>query len=394
MNTKLEDIIYGATDVISIVELGKRLTCKKQLIIKFGVDPTAPDLHLGHTVILNKLRHLQTLGHKVLFLIGDFTALIGDPSGRSTTRPVITKQEIKNNVQTYVNQVSKILDITKTEIVYNSSWFNKMSINEILNLTTKSTVAQMLTRKDFDKRYKENRSISIREFLYPLLQAYDSVILQPDIEIGGHDQKFNLILGREVQKNYGMKNIQIIITMPILEGMDGVRKMSKSYNNYIALNDTCTTMFGKIMSISDELMYKYYKILTNINISVVKQMHPKEAKCNLAHFIVKQYYGNDNACEAKQSFNKVFIKKEFPNNLITQYITFNEIQLSKLLVLSKMCSSKKEAQRLIQQGGIKINSQKVMIDYVINLKEDFILQVGKRRFQRIRLNNDDNHKKT
>jgi tyrosyl-tRNA synthetase len=387
MNTELETILHGATDVISTIELKKLLLIRKQLKIKFGVDPTAPDLHLGHTVILNKLKILQKLGHKVIFLIGDFTALVGDPSGRIKTRPIITQQQIKDNVKTYVNQVSKILDITKTEIIYNSSWFNSMNINEILNLTSKSTVAQMLTRKDFYKRYRDKNSISIREFLYPLLQAYDSVILKPDIEIGGNDQKFNLLLGREIQKSYGITDIQIIITMPILEGIDGIRKMSKSYNNCISLNDTFNIMFSKIMSISDELMYKYYKILTNNNVNEITQIHPKDAKYNLAHFIVKQYYGHNKACEARYNFDKVFIQKEYPNNIITQYIPFNEVQLSHLIVLSKFSISKKEAKRLIKQGGVKLNSKRVAIDGIINLEQPFILQVGKRKFKKIVLNN-------
>jgi tyrosyl-tRNA synthetase len=389
MSTILEKIVHGTTDVISIIELKKLLISRKQLTIKFGVDPTAPDLHLGHTVILNKLRSLQKLGHKILFLIGDFTAIIGDPSGRVIARPIITKQQIQSNVQTYITQVSKILDITKTEVLYNSSWLNKMNINEILRLTMTSTVSQMLTRKDFYKRYKENNSISIREFIYPLLQAYDSVILKPDIEIGGNDQKFNLILSREVQKNYRIPNIQIIVTMPILEGIDGIRKMSKSYNNYISLNDTFNTMFGKIMSISDDLMYKYYKMLTNIDTNAVAKMHPKEAKYKLAHSIVQQYYGYNTACEARKNFDKVFIKKEYPSTLVTQHIYYNKIQLSQLLVLSNLCTSKKEAKRLICQGGIRLNSQRIMTDYVIKLTKSFILQVGKRKFKRIVLDNDN-----
>ncbi|MDR0890581.1 MAG: tyrosine--tRNA ligase [Endomicrobium sp.] len=379
----IEAILHGATEIISIKELKYRLYTNKRLTIKFGVDPTAPDLHLGHVVILNKLRILQNLGHKIIFLIGDFTARIGDPSGRSTTRQMMTEIQIQHNVATYIEQVSKILDITKTEIIYNSNWFKKLSINDILKLATTTTVSKMLKRTDFDTRYKENKSISIVEFLYPLLQAYDSIILKPDIEIGGNDQKFNLLLAREVQRSYGINNIQIIITMPILEGLDGIKKMSKSYNNYISLNDSPKEMFGKIMSISDMLMYKYYTYLTDFDLCRVRCMHPKDAKSKLAYFLVEQYYGKNIAYEANQSFHQIFVNKEYPNDMQTVQLSNTNFQLSTLLLNSKLCKSKNEAKRLIKQGGVKINSCKIIKDSTINTQNDFVLQVGKKRFKKV-----------
>ncbi|MCA6069745.1 MAG: tyrosine--tRNA ligase, partial [Endomicrobium sp.] len=310
MNEVLEKIKIGTNEIISVAELEKKLASGKKLKIKLGVDPTTPDLHLGHTVVINKLKTFQDLGHKVVFVIGDFTARIGDPSGRSETRPIMTVEQIKQNTQTYIGQVFKILDREKTEVVYNSKWLEELGINGLLSLASKSTVAQMLIRDDFEKRYKEDRPISIVEFLYPLLQAYDSVALNADVELGGNDQRFNLLLGREIQRDYGIKDAQIVITMPLLEGTDGVKKMSKSYNNYIALNDLPKDMFGKIMSVSDTLMYKYYELLMQADLNVVKNMHPKEAKLALAQEIVERYHGKEGALKAREEFNKIFAKKD------------------------------------------------------------------------------------
>jgi tyrosyl-tRNA synthetase len=384
MNDVFEKIKRGTNEIISIEELEKKFSSGRKLRIKLGVDPTAPDLHLGHTVIINKLKTFQDLGHQIIFLIGDFTARIGDPSGRSETRPIMTEEQIQNNIKTYTDQVFKILDKKKTEIAYNSNWLGTLGINGLLNLAAKSTVAQMLVRDDFEKRYKEDRSISIVEFLYPLLQAYDSVALKADLELGGNDQKFNLLLGRQIQRDYGIKEPQIVITMPLLEGIDGVRKMSKSYNNYIALNDTPKDMFGKIMSISDDLMYKYYELLTQDDLSLVKAMHPKEAKLALAEKIVERYHGKEAGLKEKEEFNKVFAKKDIPED-IEEYLVYDTtlLKVSEFLVKSCMVSSKNEARRLIEQGGVKIDSQKVERDLIVDFSKSFILQAGKRKFKKI-----------
>lgn len=384
MNDVFEKIKRGTNEIISIEELEKKLSSGRKLRIKLGVDPTAPDLHLGHTVIINKLKTFQDLGHQIIFLIGDFTARIGDPSGRSETRHIMTEEQIQNNIKTYTDQVFKILDKEKAEIAYNSSWLGALGINGLLNLAAKSTVAQMLVRDDFEKRYKEDKPISIVEFLYPLLQAYDSVALKADLELGGNDQKFNLLLGRQIQRDYGIKEPQIVITMPLLEGTDGVRKMSKSYNNYIALNDTPKDMFGKIMSISDELMYKYYELLTQDDLSLVKTMHPKEAKLALAEKIVERYHGKEEGLKEKKEFNKVFAKKDIPED-IEEYLVYDTtlLKVSELLVKSGMVSSKNEARRLIEQGGVKIDSQKVEGDLIVDFSKPFILQAGKRKFKKI-----------
>ncbi|MDR0398405.1 MAG: tyrosine--tRNA ligase [Endomicrobium sp.] len=384
MNDVFEKIKRGTNEIISIEELEKKLSSGRKLRIKLGVDPTAPDLHLGHTVIINKLKTFQDLGHQIIFLIGDFTARIGDPSGRSETRPIMTEEQIQNNIKTYTDQVFKILDKEKTEIAYNSSWLGALGINGLLNLAAKSTVAQMLVRDDFEKRYKEDKPISIVEFLYPLLQAYDSVALKADLELGGNDQKFNLLLGRQIQRDYGIKEPQIVITMPLLEGTDRVRKMSKSYNNYITLNDTPKDMFGKIMSISDELMYKYYELLTQDDLSLVKTMHPKDAKLALAEKIVERYHGKEEGLKEKEEFNKVFAKKDIPED-IEEYLVYDTtlLKVSELLVKSGMVSSKNEARRLIEQGGVKIDSQKVEGDLTVDFSKPFILQAGKRKFKKI-----------
>jgi len=383
MDDILKKIIWGANDIISLEQLEKKLASGKRLKIKLGIDPTASDLHLGHSVIINKLKTFQDFGHQIIFLIGDFTAKIGDPSGRSETRSIITDEQIEANMRTYANQVFKILEREKTEVVYNSKWFNEMDIKGLLNLAAKSTVAQMLTRDDFAKRYRKDKPISITEFIYPLLQAYDSVILNADVELGGSDQKFNLLLARQIQKNYGIKDVQIVITMPILEGIDGVKKMSKSYNNYVALNDSPKDIFGKIMSISDTLMYRYYELLTQTDLNTVKSMHPKDAKLELAKEIIERYYGEKEAIKAEEEFNKIFSKKDIPDDIEKYYMPDVEMRLSDLLVKNNMATSKNEARRLIEQGGVKINSQKSREDFIINLKKEFIIQVGKRKFKKI-----------
>ncbi|AKL97620.1 tyrosine--tRNA ligase [Endomicrobium proavitum] len=381
MTDALDKIRRGTNEIISVDELKKKLASGKKLRVKLGVDPTAPDLHLGHTVIINKLKTFQDLGHQVVFLIGDFTASIGDPSGRSETRPMMTDEQIAANIKTYTTQVFKILDESKTEVVYNSKWLNELGIKGLLGLASRNTVAQMLVRDDFEKRYKEDKPISIVEFMYPMLQAYDSVALKADVELGGNDQKFNLLLGRDMQRDYGQE-AQVVITMPLLEGTDGVKKMSKSYNNYIALNDAPKDMFGKIMSVSDELMYKYYELLTQADLKTIKTLHPKEAKIALALEITERYHGKVEAQKAKEEFEKVFAKKDIPDD-IEEFKINLAIKLADLLVNSGMVSSKNEARRLIEQGGVKIDSQKVSQDVEIKPGKSFILQAGKRKFKKI-----------
>ncbi|BAV58862.1 tyrosine--tRNA ligase [Endomicrobiia bacterium] len=383
MNEALEKIKRGANEIISFEELKKKLASGKKLRIKLGIDPTTSDLHLGHTVIINKLKTFQDLGHQIVFLIGDFTARIGDPSGRSEMRPVMTDEQIKNNARTYADQIFKILNRDKTEIVYNSKWLSELGVKGLLNLAAKSTVAQMLVRDDFKKRYKEDSPLSIVEFLYPLLQAYDSVVLNADVELGGSDQKFNLLLGREIQRDYGIKDVQVVITMPLLEGTDGTKKMSKSYKNCIALNDSPEDMFGKIMSISDELMCRYHELLTQIDLNVVKNMHPKEAKSALAKELVERYYGKEEALKAEEEFDRIFSKKNIPNDIGEYRIKDEEIKLSDLLVKSGMVSSRNEARRIIEQGGVRIDSRKTVRDFVVKSGNTFVLQVGKRKFNRI-----------
>ncbi len=382
MKEAIDKIKRGTNEIISVEELEKKLSSGKKLRVKLGVDPTAPDLHLGHTVIINKLKTFQDLGHQVVFLIGDFTARIGDPSGRSETRPMMTDEQISKNIETYTSQVFKILDKDKTEVVYNSKWLNELGIQGLLGLAARNTVAQMLVRDDFEKRYKEDKPISIVEFMYPLLQAYDSVALKADIELGGNDQKFNLLLGRDMQRDYGQV-AQVVITMPLLEGTDGVKKMSKSYNNYIALNDAPKDMFGKIMSVSDELMYKYYELLTQKDLKEVKAMHPKEAKLALAQEITERYWSSQDAKQAKEEFDKVFAKKDMPDEIEEFQLDVKTIKLSDLLAKSAMVASKNEARRLIEQGGVKIDSKKVEEDFEIKAEESFVIQAGKRKFKKI-----------
>ena len=378
----ISKIKRGTNEIISEEELAKKLASGKKLRIKLGVDPTAPDLHLGHSVIINKLKVFQDLGHQIVFLIGDFTARIGDPSGRSATRPMMTEEQIMKNIKTYQEQVFKILDKEKTEVVFNSKWLNALGIEGLLKLASKHTVAQMLVRDDFEKRFKADIPISIVEFMYPLLQAYDSVALNADVELGGNDQKFNLLLGRDMQRDAGQEP-QVVITMPLLVGTDGVKKMSKSYKNYIALNDAPQEMFGKLMSISDELMMVYYELLTQEDLVQIKQMHPKEAKMKLGKIIVERYWGAEAAKNAQEEFNKIFANKDLPTEIEEYKCEKDKIKLSELLFVSKMVSSKNEARRLIEQGGAKVDSQKIATDAEIEIKSGMILQAGKRKFKKI-----------
>jgi len=371
----------GTVDFISEEEIRKKLSLKRPLRIKFGVDPTSPDIHLGHIVLLNKLKLFQELGHHIVFIIGDFTAKIGDPSGCSQTRPMMSEKDILDNAKTYQEQVFRILDKSKTEVVFNSNWLYPLGLEGLLTLASKYTVARMLERDDFEKRYKKDTPISIVEFLYPLLQGYDSVAVKADIELGGNDQKFNLLVGRDFQRNYAQEP-QAVITMPLLIGTDGVRKMSKSYGNYIALSDTPSDMFGKIMSISDQLMLDYFELLTERDLAQVKTLHPRQAKAELAQEITTKYHGEALGKAAREGFDSQFAKKEIPKN-IEEYICKTQMTLVGLLVASELVGSKNEARRLVEQGGVKIDGQKVIGDKTITAKKDFILQVGKRKFKKI-----------
>ena len=384
MKEIIDRIKRGTTDIISDEELKKKLAQKRPLRVKLGVDPTAPDLHLGHTVLLNKLKAFQELGHHIVFIVGDLTARIGDPSGRSETRQMMGEEEIKKNAKTYQEQLFKILDKSKLEVVYNSDWLFPLGLDGLLDLAGKYTVARMLERDDFEKRYKNDIPISIVEFLYPLLQAYDSVAVKADIELGGSDQKFNLLLGREIQRDFGQEP-QVIITMPLLEGTDGVRKMSKSYGNYIALNDTPKDMFGKIMSISDGLMLRYYELLTDHDLAGVKAMHPREAKAALAEEITARYHGKEAAKNASCEFDNIFCKKQNPDEIEECVVDVKNIKLADLLVKAELAPSKKEARRLIEQGGIRIDGEKVVTDSDITLTKECVIQAGKRKFKKIKI---------
>lgn len=391
---QLELIKRGAEDIISEEELLKRIDKSidenKPLKVKAGFDPTAPDIHLGHTVLLKKLRDFQDLGHTVQLVIGDFTASIGDPTGRNETRPPLTRDEVLKNAETYKHQAFKVLDKAKTETVYNSTWIDKLSVSDLIEVASKHTVARMLERDDFSKRYKEGRPISIHEFLYPLMQGYDSVALCSDIELGGTDQLFNLLVGRQLQKEYGQKP-QLVLTVPLLEGLDGVQKMSKSYGNYIGITEAPNEIFGKVMSVSDKLMMRYYDLLSSISMDEYNDIksgktHPKEAKEALAGEITARFYSKDDAEAAKVAFKSLFEKKLIPDDIETVELSCPEdtLWIAKIMVDAGLCKSTSEAMRLVTQGGVKVGGEKVTDKKAaVPTNTDFLLQVGKRHFRNI-----------
>ncbi len=394
-DSQLALLLRGVEEIVPKKEFYEKLDKKRSLRVKLGFDPTAPDLHLGHTVILNKLKLFQELGHQVIFLIGDFTGLVGDPSGVNETRPVLTEKEIKENAKTYERQVFKILDKKKTEIRFNSEWMNKFSPEDFIRLSSVQTVARMLERDDFSKRYSAQKPISIHEFLYPLLQGYDSVALDADIELGGTDQKFNLLLGREVQKFYG-KEPQVAFTLPLLEGLDGVKKMSKSLDNYIAIEDSADDMFGKIMSISDVLMWRYFELLsfraekeiTGLKKSQKEGSNPRDIKFLLAEEIVNRFHGEGSGNSAKEEFQSRFQKGNNPSDIKEITVNFEEksITLAKVLKEAKMVPSTSEALRLIKQGAVRIEGEKILDSkHEINLNSSLLYQVGKRKFSKIKI---------
>ena len=386
---QLEIIKQGIDEIIGEDDLVQKLKDKKILTIKVGFDPTAPDLHLGHTVILRKMRQFQDLGHKVIFLIGDFTGRIGDPSGKNKTRPPLTDNEIKENAQTYKEQVYKVLDPQKTIVDFNSRWGNSMSAADMIKLAAQSTVARMIERDDFSKRYKNNQPISIHEFLYPLMQGYDSVELEADIELGGTDQKFNLLVGRDLQRNSDMSP-QTIITLPLLEGLDGVKKMSKSEQNYIGITESADEIFGKTMSISDEIMFKWFDLLSlrppsdidDLKKSIDSGANPRDAKIELAYELAERFTSTKDAEEAKENFFKKFAKNELPTNIEEKEIPFSgELALPNILKDLGMVTSTSEALRLIKQGAVKIDQNKVESkDFKIEQNKKTLIQVGKKKF--------------
>ncbi|MCM3715005.1 tyrosine--tRNA ligase [Alkalihalobacillus oceani] len=374
-------------------KIEKSVVTGKPLKIKLGMDPSAPDVHLGHTVVLHKLRQFQELGHEIQMLIGDFTGRIGDPTGKSETRKQLTDEEVKKNAETYVEQYGKILDMDKAKLYYNSAWLKELTFEDVIKLAGNMTVARMLERDDFEKRYKSGQPISIHEFFYPLMQGYDSVAMESDIEVGGTDQKFNLLMGRHLQEAYG-KDKQVALTLPLIEGLDGERKMSKSLGNYIGIDEAPNEMFGKAMSIPDELMVKYYKLATDLSMEEIEELergledgsvHPRDAKMRLGATFVEMYHGKAEADEAVDYFKTVFQKRALPSDIPeAQWTGDNPVWIVDLLVELKLLSSKGEARRMIQNGGVKINEEKVTdVQLQLQVEDGQVIQVGKRKFVKI-----------
>lgn len=388
----------GTAEILPEAELEKKLkkslTTGKPLKVKLGLDPSAPDIHLGHTVVLRKLKQFQDLGHDIIIIIGDFTGRIGDPTGKSETRKQLSEEDVQRNAKTYQEQIFRILDPQRTRVEFNSSWLGKLNFADVVNLAAKYTVARMLEREDFTKRFKEGRPISVHEFFYPLMQGYDSVALEADIEFGGTDQKFNLLMGRHLQEEYGQEP-QIAIMMPILEGLDGVQKMSKSLGNYIGVQDTPQEMYGKAMSIPDELMVRYFELVTDVGLDELEQieqslkdgsLHPRDGKMRLAHTLVRLYHNQELADEAQKQFIQVFQKHDLPDDMPEAKVegAAEGIWIVKLLVDLGLANSNGEARRAIQQGAVKINGEKVQSsDEQIQVESGMVLQNGKRKFVRL-----------
>ena len=395
---QLEIIKRGTAEVIVESDLLKKLersvATGKPLRVKAGFDPTAPDIHVGHTVLLNKMRQFQELGHEVIFLIGDFTGMIGDPTGKSETRKHLTKEEVAENAKTYQQQIFKVLDPVRTKIVFNSEWMSTMTAEGLIQLAAKHTVARMLEREDFKKRYQSELPISIHEFLYPLIQGYDSVMLRADVELGGTDQKFNLLVGRELQKEYGQEP-QCIVMMPLLEGLDGVNKMSKSLGNYIGINEPAREIFGKVMSASDDLMLRYYELVSAVPLDELQKiknniksgaLHPMEAKKRLAAELVDRFCAAGDGCRAREEFEKVFSKKDMPDDIRAVDVAWEgeKMKLVKIMAQAGVAKSNSEARRLIQQGAVEIDQKPVKdVDLEISATASFILRVGKKRFVQV-----------
>lgn len=389
------DIINrGVEEIIVKTDFEVALQTKKKLRVKFGIDPTAPDIHLGHTVPLRKLRQFQQAGHKVILIIGDYTATIGDPTGRSELRKQLSREQVNQNLKNYLKEIGKILDIKKTEVHFNSEWFDKMSTFELYELTSKVTVAQVLDRDDFKNRLANDQDVSMLETFYPLFQGYDSVSIKADVEVGGTDQKFNLLMGRRLQKRYGQKS-QNVLTVPIIEGLDGVRKMSKSYGNYIGISDAPEIMFGKVMSIPDSLIIKYFRLLTDYPTKEIDKIakklttpgavNPRDYKVILAFEIVKEYHGEKAAVSAAADFEQKFVKREIPDEMPEVKLTYLTQPLVDVLVETKLATSKSEARRLLEQGGVKVDGAVIGDrEAVIDPVKGMVIQVGKRKFVKVK----------
>ena len=400
VDEQIELIERGVVDCISREEMVRKLERSREtgvpLKIKAGFDPTAPDLHLGHTVLLQKLKHFQELGHDVYFLIGDFTGLIGDPTGKSETRKALTREDISRNAETYKEQVFKILDPYKTKIAFNSEWLGKLDSFEMIRLASELTVARMLEREDFKNRFENGKPISIHEFLYPLIQGYDSVAMVADVELGGTDQLFNVLMGRDMQRSRGQEP-QIVLTLPLLEGLDGVNKMSKSLGNYIGITDPANEIYGKVMSISDSLMYRYYELLSDLSTPEIAQLkkdvedgtlHPKAVKQKLARELTTRFHSDEAALQAEHNFDNVFAKNDLPDDLKEYVLESSEaIWLPKLLVEAELVSSTSDGRRMIKQSAVSLDGQKVTdIDYKVQPQGQMIVKVGKRRFCKVIFN--------
>jgi tyrosyl-tRNA synthetase len=399
VNEQMDLIRRGAVEIIPEEELVKKIDNSIKsgtpLNVKLGCDPSRPDLHLGHAVVLRKLAQFQQLGHQAILIIGDFTGMIGDPSGRNSTRPALSLEQTRINGETYLQQASKILDREKTKIVYNSEWLSKMSFEDVIKLASKYTVARMLERDDFTKRLKAGEPISMHEILYPLAQAMDSVAIQSDVELGGTDQKFNLLVGRDIQREFGLEP-QVILTMPLLVGTDGVEKMSKSYDNYIGISDTPQQIYGRTLSIPDSLIYSYFELATDISKEKLEEVksfladptkNPRDLKRELARTLVTKYHNEQAAKEAEEEFDKIFIKKEIPDDIEEIFIdNKNEINILDLIVFVKFATSKGEAKRLVQQGGVYIDGERITDSQsIIKINKDLILKVGKRKFVKLKV---------
>ncbi len=399
---QIKIISKGADEIIDVDELKNKLAKAQKegrpLRVKLGLDPTAPDIHLGHAVVLRKIKQMQDLGHKAIIIIGDFTAMIGDPTGRSKTRPPLSREQVLENARTYQEQIFKIIDKEKTEVRFNSEWLGELKFSDVIELAGKYTVARMLEREDFKKRFENQQSIGIHEFFYPLMQGYDSVAVEADIELGGTDQRFNLLMGRTIQKDYGQES-QVALLMPLLEGTDGVEKMSKSLGNYIGIYEEPDQMYGKVMSIPDELMIKYYELATDIHPDEIERIktsledgsyHPRDAKMRLAREITTLYHGEEAAIKAEEQFKAVFQKGGVPEDVPTfkvpeNIISDEGIDMARLIVEAGMAPSTSQARRLISQGAVKINGEKISDIKISSLKDGDIVQVGKRNFAKIQL---------
>ena len=389
----------GTVDCVPEEELRRKLERSaktgKPLRVKAGFDPTAPDIHLGHTVLIRKMRHFQQLGHRVIFLIGDFTGMIGDPSGRSATRPALTRAQIDDNAETYKQQIFKLLDPELTEIRFNNEWFSKFGADDFVRLAGRATVAQVLEREDFKKRFQAQEPISMHELLYALAQGYDSVALESDVELGGTDQKLNLLMARQIQQAYGIKEPQLIMTTPLLEGLDGVQKMSKSLNNYIGITERPRDMFGKIMSISDDLMWRYYELATDVSLAEIADFkaatqsgarHPRDLKVDLARRIVSDFHSQNDAEQANQEFDRMFREHQAPADVPIVERPAGAVRLVKLLALEGLAPSVSEAQRLVAQGGVRVNGERVSdvkLELGLQIGDEALIQVGNRKFLRV-----------